>query len=185
MVNDVLSELKSNMDGTIDSLKRDLAKRRTGRANVAILDGIRVEYYGSKSPLNQVASVQVPDPRLITIKPWEKNMVVVIEKAIQQSNIGLTPSSDGELIRIPIPPLTEQRRKDLVKDIKRVGEESKVALRNQRRDANEMLKEFEKEREISEDELRKGLEKVQEVTDDFVRKVDDLVGAKETEIMEF
>jgi ribosome recycling factor len=185
MVNDVLNDLKSNMDGTLDSLKRELAKRRTGRANVAILDGIRVDYYGTKSPLNQVASVQVPDPRLITIKPWEKSMVSVIEKAIQQSNIGLTPSSDGELIRIPIPPLTEQRRKDLVKDIKRVGEESKVALRNQRRDANEMLKDFEKEREISEDELRKGLEKVQEVTDDFVNQVDELVGAKETEIMEF
>jgi len=185
MVNDVLTELKSNMDGTIDSLKRELAKRRTGRANVAILDGIRVDYYGTKSPLNQVASVQVPDPRLITIKPWEKSMVSVIEKAIQQSNIGLTPSSDGELIRIPIPPLTEQRRRDLVKDVKRVGEESKVALRNQRRDANEMLKDFEKEREISEDELRKGLEKVQEVTDDFVNQVDALVGAKETEIMEF
>jgi len=185
MVNDVLTDLKSNMDGTIDSLKRELAKRRTGRANVAILDGIRVDYYGTKSPLNQVASVQVPDPRLITIKPWEKSMVSVIEKALQQSNIGLTPSSDGELIRIPIPPLTEQRRKDLVKDIKRVGEESKVALRNQRRDANEMLKEFEKDREISEDELRKGLEKVQEVTDDFVKTVDDLVGAKEEEIMEF
>ncbi len=185
MVNDVLTDLKGNMDGTIDSLKRELAKRRTGRANVAILDGIKVDYYGTKSPLNQVASVQVPDPRLITIKPWEKSMVVVIEKAIQQSNIGLTPSSDGELIRIPIPPLTEQRRKDLVKDIKRVGEESKVALRNQRRDANEMLKDFEKEREISEDELRKGLERVQEVTDDFVKKVDDLVGGKEKEIMEF
>jgi len=185
MVNDVLTELKSNMDGTIDSLKRELAKRRTGRANVAILDGIRVDYYGTKSPLHQVASVQVPDPRLITIKPWEKSMVSVIEKAIQQSNIGLTPSSDGELIRIPIPPLTEQRRRDLVKDVKRVGEESKVALRNQRRDANEMLKDFEKEREISEDELRKGLEKVQEVTDDFVNQVDELVGAKETEIMEF
>ena len=185
MVNDVLTDLKSNMDGTIDSLKRELAKRRTGRANVAILDGIRVDYYGTKSPLNQVASVQVPDPRLITIKPWEKSMVSVIEKAIQQSNIGLTPSSDGELIRIPIPPLTEQRRRDLVKDVKRVGEESKVALRNQRRDANEMLKDFEKEREISEDELRKGLEKVQEVTDDFVNQVDALVGAKETEIMEF
>jgi ribosome recycling factor len=185
MVNDVLSELKSNMDGAIDSLKRELAKRRTGRANVAILDGIKVEYYGTKSPLNQVASVQVPDPRLITIKPWEKSMVQTIEKAIQQSSIGLTPSSDGELIRIPIPPLSEQRRKDLVKDVKRVGEETKVALRNQRREANDMLKEFEKDGEISEDELRKGLDKVQEVTDDYVKKVDDVVGVKEEEIMEF
>jgi ribosome recycling factor len=185
MVNDVLSELKGNMDGAIDSLKRELAKRRTGRANVAILDGIKVDYYGTKSPLNQVASVQVPDPRLITIKPWEKSMVQVIEKVLQQSSIGLTPSSDGELIRLPIPPLSEQRRRELVKDVKRVGEETKVALRNQRREANDMLKEFQKDGEISEDELRKGLEKVQEVTDDYVKKVDEVVGVKEEEIMEF
>ncbi len=185
MVNDILKDLEGGIAKANDALKKELAKVRTGRANLAILDGVRVDYYGQMTPLNQVASLAVADPRLITIKPWEKSMVSVIEKAIQQSNIGLTPSSDGELIRIPIPPLTEQRRKDLVKDIKRVGEESKVALRNQRRDANEMLKDFEKEREISEDELRKGLEKVQEVTDDYVKKVDELVGAKEEEIMEF
>ena len=185
MVNDVTNDLKKSMEGTIDSLKRDRAKRRTGRANVAILDGVKVDYYGSKSPLNQVASVQVPDPRLITIKPWEKSMVSVIEKAIQVSNLGLTPSSDGELIRLPIPPLTEQRRKDLVKDIKKVGEEAKIGLRNQRRDANEMLKEYEKEKDISEDELKRGLAKVQELTDDFVKKVDELVGLKEKEILEF
>jgi ribosome recycling factor len=185
MVNDVIKDLKEGMDGTIDSLKRDLAKRRTGRANVAILDGIKVDYYGSKSPLNQVASVQVPDPRLITIKPWEKNMVQVIEKAIQVSQLGLTPSSDGEIIRLPIPPLTEQRRKELVRDIKKVGEEAKIALRNQRRDANEMLKELEKERDISEDDLKRGLTRVQETTDDYVKKVDDLVAAKEKEILEF
>jgi ribosome recycling factor len=185
MVNDVTSDLKNSMEGTIDSLKRDLAKRRAGRANVAILDGVKVEYYGSKSPLNQVASVQVPDPRLITIKPWEKSMITVIEKALQISNLGLTPSSDGELIRLPIPPLTEQRRKDLVKDIKKVGEEAKIGLRNQRRDANEMLKELEKEKDISEDELKRGLTKVQELTDEFVKKVDELVGLKETEILEF
>jgi ribosome recycling factor len=185
MVNDILSDLKTSMEETIDSLKRELAKRRTGRANVAILDGIRVDYYGTKSPLNQVASVQVPDSRLITIKPWEKTMVQVIERAILQSSIGLTPSSDGEIIRIPIPPLTEERRRDLVKDIKRVGEEAKVGLRNQRREANEMLKEFEKDKEISEDELHKGLEKIQETTDGFVGKVDELVSVKEKEILEF
>ncbi len=185
MVNDVLNDLKSSMDGTIEALKRDLAKRRTGRANVAILDGIKVDYYGSKSPLNQVASVQVPDPRLITIKPWEKNMVPVIEKAIQQSSLGLTPSSDGELIRLPIPPLTQERRRDLVKDVKKLGEEAKVGLRNQRRDANEMLKELEKGKDISEDDLRRGLTKVQEVTDEYVRKVDQLVENKEKEITEF
>jgi ribosome recycling factor len=173
------------MEGSIEALKRELAKRRTGRANVSILDGIRVEYYGTKSPLNQVASVQVPDPRLITIKPWEKSMVSVIEKAIQQSSIGLTPSSDGEIVRIPIPPLTEERRKELVKEVRRVGEDAKVALRNQRRDANEMLKEAEKDKEISEDEMHRGLAKVQEVIDDYVKKVDGQVEEKEKEILEF
>ena len=185
MVDDIITDLKSGMDGTIDSLNRELAKRRTGRANVSILDGIRVEYYGTKSPLNQVASLQVPDPRMITIKPWEKSMVSVIEKALQQSSIGLTPNSDGELIRIPIPPLTEERRKELVRDVRRVGEDAKVGLRNQRRDANEMLKEAEKDKDISEDEMRRGLTKVQEITDDFVKKVEGLVEEKEKEILEF
>jgi ribosome recycling factor len=185
MVNDVIADLKTNMDGTLESLKRDLARRRTGRANVAILDGVKVDYYGTKSPLNQVASVQVPDPRLITIKPWEKSMLQPIEKALQQSSIGLTPSSDGEIIRLPIPPLTEERRKALVKDVKKVGEEAKVGLRNQRRDANEMLKELEKEKDISEDDLRHGLTRVQDVTDEYVKTVDALVGTKEEEILEF
>jgi ribosome recycling factor len=185
MVNDILTDLRAGMESTIDALKRELAKRRTGRANVAVLDGIRVEYYGTKSPLNQVAALQVPDPRLITIKPWEKNMVSVIEKAILQSSIGLTPSTDGEVVRIPIPPLTEERRKELVKDVRRVGEDTKVGLRNQRRDANEMLKELEKSKEISEDEMHKGLAKVQEVTDDYVKQVEELVEAKEKEILEF
>jgi ribosome recycling factor len=185
MVNDVVKDLKTSMDGTLEALKRDLAKRRTGRANVAILDGIRVDYYGSKSPLNQVASVQVPDPRLITIKPWEKNMVQPIEKAIQQSSLGLTPSSDGEIIRLPIPPLTQERRRDLVKDVKKLGEEAKVSLRTLRRDANEMLKELEKGKDITEDDLRRGQTKVQEVTDEYVGKVDGLVEGKEKEITEF
>jgi ribosome recycling factor len=185
MVNDILSDLRTSMDGAIEALKRDLSRRRTGRANVAILDGIKVDYYGTKSPLNQVASVQVPDPRLITIKPWEKSLVTAIEKAIQISSLGLTPSSDGELIRIPIPPLTQERRRDLVKDIKRVGEDAKVGLRTQRRDANELLKEAEKDKDISEDDLRRGLTKVQEVTDEYVANVDSLLAAKEKEIMEF
>lgn len=185
MVNDIVSDLKTGMEGAIEALNRELAKRRTGRANVSILDGIKVEYYGTKSPLNQVASVQVPDPRLITIKPWEKTMVQPIEKAIQQSSIGLTPSSDGELIRIPIPPLTEERRKELVKDVRRVAEDAKVALRNQRRDANEMLKEAEKGKDISEDEMHRGLAKVQEVIDEYVKKVDAVVTDKEKEILEF
>jgi ribosome recycling factor len=185
MVNDIVSDLKTGMEGAIEALNRELAKRRTGRANVSILDGIKVEYYGTKSPLNQVASVQVPDPRLITIKPWEKTMVQPIEKAIQQSSIGLTPSSDGELIRIPIPPLTEERRNELVKDVRRVAEDAKVAVRNQRRDANEMLKEAEKGKDISEDEMHRGLAKVQEVVDEYVKKVDAVVSDKEKEILEF
>ena len=184
MVDDVLKELDAAMEQAVEAFKRELAKRRTGRANIAMLDGIRVDYYGSKSPLNQVASVQVADPRLITIKPWDKSMIAPIERAIQQSSLGLNPNSDGELVRIPIPPLTGERRKDLVKDVKKVGEEAKIALRNQRRDANESLKELEKEKEISEDELHRGMAKVQEVTDLFVRKTDELIAAKEKEILE-
>ena len=184
MVNDVVTEIGKSMSGALDALDRELAKRRTGRANVSLLDGIKVDYYGSLSPLNQVASVQVADPRLITIKPWEKTMISVIEKAILQSSLGLNPSSDGELIRIPIPPLTGERRKELVKDVKRVGEEARVALRNHRRDANEMLKELEKDKEISEDEMHRGLANVQEVTDANVKKVDEAVVAKEKEILE-
>lgn len=184
MVDDVLTELTSSMKGTIENLHRELSKRRTGRANVALLDGIKVDYYGTLSPLNQVASVQVPDPRLITIKPWEKTMVHPIEKALQQSSLGLNPSSDGELIRLPIPPLTGERRTQLVKEVKGVGEDAKVALRNQRRDANEMLKALEKDKEISEDEMHRGLAKVQDTTNEFVKIVDGAIADKEKEIME-
>lgn len=184
MVNDVAAELKKEMEGTLTALSRDLAKRRTGRASISLLDGLKVDYYGTMSPLNQVASLQVADPRLITIKPWEKSMVQPIERVIQQSPLGLNPASDGELIRIPIPPLTGERRRDLVKEVKRLGEDAKVALRNHRRDANEMLKELEKDKEISEDEMRRGLTKVQELTDEHVKKVDQLVADKESQIME-
>ena len=157
---------------------------RTGRANVAILDGRRVDYYGTPTPLHQVASVNAPDPRLITIKPWEKSLIPEIEKLIRSSQLGLNPSSDGEIIRLPMPPLTEERRRDLVKMVKKTAEESKVALRNARRDANEMLKEFLKDKDITEDEEKAGLKKVQEATDAAVTKVDDLVAKKDKEIME-
>ena len=185
MIDDIMSDLTSGMDSSIESLQRELAKRRTGRANISILDGIRVEYYGSKTPLNQVSAIKVVDPRLISIKPWEKNMVAVIEKAIMGSSLGLTPNSDGELIRLPIPPLTEERRRELVRDVKRVGEDAKVALRNQRRDANEMLKEAEKDKDISEDELHRALAKVQDATNDYVKKVEQIIEDKEKEILEF
>jgi ribosome recycling factor len=184
MVDDVIKDLRNSMEQATEVLKRELAKRRTGRANMAMLDGIKVDYYGTKSPLNQVASVQIPDPRLITIKPWDKSIVHAIEKAIQQSTLGLNPTSDGELIRIPIPPLTGERRKELVKDVKKVGEEAKVGLRNQRRDANEMIKQLEKDKDISEDQMHHGTEEVQKLTDQYTKKVDDLIAAKEKEILQ-
>ena len=184
MVSDVLKDLQANLDKGIDALKKDLGKVRTGRANVAILDGLRVDYYGTPTPLHQVASVNAPDPRLITIKPWEKSLIPEIEKLIRSSQLGLNPSSDGEIIRLPMPPLTEERRRDLVKMVKKTAEESKVALRNARRDANEMLKEFLKDKDITEDEEKAGLKKVQEATDAAVTKIDDVVAKKDKEIME-
>jgi ribosome recycling factor len=184
MVSDVLKDLQANLEKGIDALKKDLGKVRTGRANVAILDGLRVDYYGTPTPLHQVASVNAPDPRLITIKPWEKSLIPEIEKVIRSSQLGLNPSSDGEIVRLPMPPLTEERRKDLVKMVKKMAEEAKVALRNARRDANEMLKEFLKDKDITEDEEKAGLKKVQEATDAAVTKVDEVVAKKDKEIME-
>ena len=184
MVNDVLKDLHASLEKGIDSFKRDLVKVRTGRANVAILDGVRVDYYGTATPLNQVASVNVPDARLITIKPWEKTLIPEIEKAIRAGQLGLNPNSDGEIVRVPMPPLTEERRKELVKVVKKMAEEAKVAQRAHRRDANEMLKDFLKEKTITEDEEKLGLKKVQEATDAAVAKIDEIVAKKEAEIME-
>jgi ribosome recycling factor len=184
MVNDVIKDLQGALDKAIDAFKRDLTKVRTGRANLAILDGVRVDYYGTPTPINQVSSLNVPDPRLITIKPWEKSLIPEIEKAIRSAQLGLNPSSDGELVRLPMPPLTEERRKDLVKMVKKMAEEAKVHLRGGRRDANEMLKELLKDKSITEDEEKGGLKKVQDVTDAAVAKVDELVEKKEQEILE-
>jgi ribosome recycling factor len=185
MVNDVLSDLQAGFEKAIESFKRDLSKVRTGRANISMLDGVKVEYYGTMTPLNQVATLNVPDARLITIKPWEKSLIVVIEKAIKaQSDLGLNPVSDGELVRLPIPPLTQERRKQLVKTIKGLAEDAKVALRNSRREANETLKEFTDSGDIAEDDERQGLKKVQDLTDKFTATVDEIVGKKEKEILE-
>jgi ribosome recycling factor len=181
MIELVMEELHDKFEKTLESLRRDLGKMRTGRANVNILEGVRVPYYGSPTPLNQVAAVNVADPRLITIKPWEKNLLTPIEKALISADIGITPANDGELIRLPIPPLTTERRKDLVKQAKKAGEEAKIALRNARREANEDLKGL---ADISEDEIQKSLRKVQETTDKYVAKVDDIVAAKEKDILE-
>jgi ribosome recycling factor len=184
MLNDINKSLQGDIDKAIEAFRRDLSKVRTGRANLAILDGVRVEYYGTPTPLNQVASVAVADARLITVKPWERALIPEIEKAIRAAQLGLNPQSDGELVRLPMPALTQERRQELVKVVKKMAEECKVALRGARRDANEMLKEALKDSAITEDDERKGLKSVQETTDKAVTKVDEITGKKESEILE-
>lgn len=184
MQDDVITDFKANVEKALASLKNELSKVRTGRANLAILDGIRVEYYGTPTPLNQVASMAVADPRLITIKPWEKSLCSEIEKSIKKSDLGLNPVSDGEMVRVPIPSLTEERRRDLTKVIKRYGEEAKVAVRNSRRDAKEMLESLAKDGDISEDDRDRSLKELQTQTDAGVAKVDEIIGKKEKELME-
>jgi ribosome recycling factor len=184
MDDDVLNDLQARINKTLEDLKADLARVRTGRANLGILDGIKVDYYGAPTPLQGVASLHVADPRLITIKPWDKSMIVKIEKALQTSDIGLTPNNDGEMIRLPIPALTQERRKELVKVIKTRGEEHKVAIRNERRDAKEMLEEMVKEGELPEDDGKKAIAKMQAEVDAGIAKVDEIVAKKEKDIME-
>jgi len=184
MVNDVLSDLEDNFRNTVGALKRDLAKVRTGRANPGMLDGLRVDYYGTQTPINQVGAIKVPDARLITIQPWEKNMVPVIEKAIVASDLGLNPSSDGTIIRLPIPALTTERRKELTRQVKDMGEKAKIALRGHRRDANELLKMAQKEGDIGEDQMHRALGNVQDLTDKYTKKVDDIIEEKQEEILE-
>jgi len=184
MDEDAIAKAGAAMEKSIEALKKDFTKVRTGRASVSLLDDIRIDYYGTPTPLNQVGTLTVPEPRLITIQPWEKKLIPEIEKAIMKSDLGLNPASDGNLVRIAIPSLTEERRKEMVKVIKRMGEEAKIAIRNARRDANETLKKLEKEKEISEDDLKRGEKEVQELTDSFVKKCDDVVSAKEKEVME-
>jgi ribosome recycling factor len=176
--------LKQRIDKTLEDLKRDLTKVRTGRASTSILDGIRVDYYGTPTPLSGVANLNSPEPRLITIKPWDKGTLKDIEKAIREANIGLNPMNDGELIRLPFPPLTEERRRDIAKQVKSKGEEHKVAIRNVRRDANEMLKDLLKDKSITEDDLKRATERVQKETDAGVLKVDEIIAKKEKEVME-
>lgn len=185
MVNDVVKDLNGSLEGAIDAMKRELSRVRTGRANLSLLDGIKVEYYGTPTPLGHVASLQVPDPRLIVIKPWEKSLIPEIEKSIRQvPELGLNPTSDGETVKLPIPPLTQERRKELVKLIKRMAEDAKIAVRNHRRDANEMLKELMKDGDISEDDEKKGLKSVQDAIDKAIARIDEIVAKKEAEILE-
>jgi ribosome recycling factor len=173
------------MGKSVDDLKREFKKVRTGRASLSILDGIRVNYYGTPTPLNQMATLAVPESRLITIQPWDVSGIKEIEKAILKSDLGLTPSSDGKIVRIAIPPLTEERRKELVRVINKMSEEHKVAVRNIRRDSNEMLKDLKKEGDISEDEAFKAQDQVQKITDDHINLIDQITKEKEKEILEF
>ncbi len=185
MKDEVLSEIKRKMDKVLEVMARDLSRVRTGRASVALLEGIKVECYGTSMPLSQVASLAAPESRLLTVQPWDPTVLGDVEKAILKSDLGLNPVNDGKLIRLPIPALTTERRKELVKMVKKMAEEAKVALRNIRREANEDLKEMKKEKLLPEDDAHRGQEEVQKVTDDFIKKVDVQAAEKEKEIMSF
>jgi ribosome recycling factor len=178
------AETEEKMGKALQAMKKELTSIRTGKATASLLDGIQVDYYGTMTPLSQVANVSAPDPRLLVIQPWEKKLIPQIVKAIQKSDLGLNPQSDPNVVRLPIPPLTEERRRDLVKLVKKVGEEAKVAVRNIRRDANDAFKKAEKDKDVSEDESRKGQEQVQKITDEHIEKTDEMLNKKEQEIME-
>jgi len=180
----VVKEVEAKMEKTLLSFKADLNKVRTGRASLALFDDIRIDYYGTPTPLNQMATLAVPEPRLITIQPWDTSVIGEIEKAILKSELGVTPASDGKIIRITIPRLTEERRKELVKVVKKMSEGSKVSVRNIRREANDELKVLEKDKKISQDQLHQWMEKVQVSTDKYIKKVDEVLAAKEKEILE-
>lgn len=182
--NAVIKDAKQRMDKSVEAFRQEITKVRTGKATTALLDGIKVDYYGTLSPLNQVGNVSVLDAHTISITPWDKSMVPVIDKAILASDLGLNPVSDGTNLKIPIPPLTEERRKELVKLVKKFGEDAKVALRNVRRDANEHLKKMEKNKELTEDQLKDGEKEVQKLTDDHIAKIDEIIKHKEKDIME-
>jgi ribosome recycling factor len=185
MIESIYEETRERMGKSVNALKGEFKRVRTGRASLALLDGIRVDYYGTLTPLNQMASLAVPESRLITIQPWDISVIKEIEKAILKSDLGLTPSSDGKIVRIAIPPLTEDRRKELVKIANKMSEEYKVAVRNIRRDSNELIKGLKKDGDISEDEAFKAQEQVQKITDEYIRRIDDVYQEKEKEILEF
>lgn len=181
MLDQIIADAHTSMDKAHEAFGRELSKLRTGRANLQMLDGIRVEYYGSLTPLNQVAALSVPDPRLITIKPWDRSILTAIEKALVGSNLGITPNNDGELIRLPIPPLTGERRQDLVKQLKRLTEDARIVVRGVRRDANALSKEIEG---ISEDDQHRALKEIQDLTDHAIKALEAEADRREAEIME-
>lgn len=183
MTNVILDDISKQMEKSLQVLKGELARVRTGRASTALLDTVTVDYYGSQSPINQVANVTTPDARTIQVVPWEASLLPAIEKAILAANLGFTPQNDGKVVRISLPPMTEERRKELVKLVKKMGEETKVATRNIRRDGNEQVKKLEKDRKVSEDESKKILDLIQKKTDERIAEVDKVVAAKEKEIL--
>jgi ribosome recycling factor len=184
MTDEVIQELKKEMERTTAVLRRDLSRTRTGRATTALLEGIVVDYYGTRTPLNQLAGLSAPEPRLLIVQPYDKSALPQIERAVLQSDLGLVPQNDGKIIRIPIPELTEERRRELVKHIRKLAEEYRVSIRNHRRDAIDMLKVLEKDKEITEDDHRRANEKIQVITDEYIQKVDQILKVKEHEIME-
>jgi len=185
MKDEILSELRQKMDKTAEALESDFKRIRTGRASTALLEGIKIECYDTQMPLEQVASISVPESRLLIIQPWDLSIISDIEKGILKSELSLTPVNDGKIIRISIPPLTEERRKELAKLAKKMAEDNKISIRNLRREANEMFKELKNEKEISEDESYKSQDDVQKITDEFIKKIDEITSRKEKEIIEF
>jgi ribosome recycling factor len=179
----VFAQLQKEMDGSVSALRKELTKLRTGRASTSLLDHIMVDYYGASTPLNQLSTLSAPEPRLLVIQPFDRSAMAEIEKAILKSDLGLTPNNDGKVIRIPIPQLTEERRKELVKHVKKIAEEYRVSVRNHRRLCIERLKDSEKKKEITADETKHGQERVQKITDEFISKIDHIVKAKEEEVM--
>jgi len=180
--NDVIKETKPRMDTVIDDFRRKLATVRTGRAAISLLDTVLVDYYGTITPLSQMASVHAPEPQMLTVQPWDQSQIGAVEKAIRAADLGLNPSNDGKLVRIPIPPLTEERRKQLAKQVHEIAEDHRTATRNIRRDANERLKKMLKDKQISEDNERDGLEEIQKLTNSYISKIDELAKSKEHEI---
>ncbi|MEK7698401.1 MAG: ribosome recycling factor [Nitrospirota bacterium] len=184
MQGEVRKQLVDRMDKAIESLKKDIAGIRTGRASLGIFEGITVDYYGTPTPINQVATMSVPESRLIIIQPWDPKMIAEIERAILKSDLGLNPSNDGKIIRIAIPPLTEERRKQIIKQVHKRVEEAKIAVRNIRRDSNDEVKKLEKEKKMSEDDAKKTLEEIQKLTDSYIKRTDEINSHKEKELME-
>jgi len=183
-MNSVLEETKISMSKTVEHFQQQLSKVRTGRATVSLLDPVKVDYYGTPTPLSQIGTVSAPDAKTLIVQPWERTMLAPVEKAIQAAGLGLNPSNDGTIVRVPIPPLTEERRKEFVKQCKKISEESKIAVRNVRRDHMEDLKKLEKSKEISEDDRKRGEDEIQKFTDKFIKDIDTILAKKEKEILE-